>query len=126
MSREQTREVLASGREAIEGRTDPVDLALAAEKARNYAAEARAGNTRRAYAADWRDFSSWCARKGVESLPAIPSVVALYIAELAERTRPSTIQRRLTTVSQAHKAAGYDSPTVHQAVCTGPRHPSAI
>ncbi|MDR6224354.1 site-specific integrase [Desmospora profundinema] len=89
----------------------PPSLQETVKKARDYTAQAKAGNTTRAYGADWRDFTEWCTQHGRDPLPADPQTVAYYIADLAERRKPSTIQRRLSAVSQAHQAAGYDTPT---------------
>jgi integrase len=74
---------------------------------------ARASNTRRAYAGDWARFATWCDGAGVVALPADPRTVALYAAHLARLGRkPATIRRALVTVSQAHREAGHDAPTL--------------
>lgn len=78
-----------------------------ARQARDYAAHSRAPNTKRAYQNDWRDFTSWCAEQGLQPLPATPQTIALYLTARAETHRVSTLQRRLSAISQAHKAAGY-------------------
>src|SRR5207249_1425099 len=70
-----------------------------------------AAYTLSAYRADWKDFTTWCARRNLESLPATPATVTLYITDLAERCKPSTITRRLATISQAHQQAGHATPT---------------
>ena len=87
-----------------------------AEAARDYAAHAKAENTLRAYRGDWRDFETWTAAHRLEALPATPETVALYAAALASRAKVATIRRRLATVSGAHRAAGFDSPTSSPAV----------
>lgn len=59
---------------------------------------AKSDNTRRAYDADWRSFRSWCAAHQLESLPAAPATVGLYIAAIgsgAGRLAPSSIERAL-------------------------------
>jgi hypothetical protein len=49
---------------------------------------------------------------GLPALPAEPATIAAYIAELAEPEdgrpprRPSTIERRLAALSEAHKVNG--------------------
>ena len=81
-------------------------------EARDFARDAKAANTLRAYASDWRDFTDWCRWHKREPLPASPETVALYLTHLARAMKPSTIQRRISAISQAHAAAGYeDSPT---------------
>jgi integrase len=73
------------------------------------AAKSRA--TLRAYRTDWAHFETWCAAHGADALPASPETVALYLTDLAAVARPSTLQRRVSSISQAHQAAGFDSPT---------------
>ncbi len=79
-------------------------------------AQARAPNTRRAYMADWGDFSSWCARHGFLPLPAQPGTVILYLTERSAAAKVATLTRRLAAISQAHQAAGLESPTWSAAV----------
>jgi integrase len=87
-----------------------------AQAAHQYMEQAKAAATRRAYSSDWRHFAGWCHANGLESLPATPSTVALYLTSLAkprENERPrkaATITRRLTSINAAHKEKGLDSP----------------
>ena len=116
-------------------RTDQAALTTVAtlsEKAYAYALASKADNTKRAYSADWQHFVTWCDRHGLPSLPAAPSTVANYLVELIDPTEPkdpkdpngprkaprraSTIARHLTTISQAHKHAGHESPTTDKTV----------
>jgi integrase len=85
-------------------------LTPAADRAQAYARNAKAAATRRGYASDWRQFSAWCERAGLSSLPAEPRTVALYIADLAETRRPATISRHMAAIAAAHKAVGLESP----------------
>jgi len=93
-----------------------VHLAAMLDQAQDYARLSRATNTQRAYRADWADFSAWCAAHGLPALPATPQTVLLYLTDAAERCKVSTLQRRLTTISQAHKAERHPSPTGDPAV----------
>ncbi|MER8759696.1 site-specific integrase [Mesorhizobium sp. M0976] len=85
----------------------PAHLEALAGRARGYIEAASSANTRRAYAADWKHFSSWCRRQGIEMFPPDPQVVGLYIAACASGTatgdkKPntvSTIERRLSSLS---------------------------
>lgn len=86
------------------------DLGPVAARARDYAANSKADATWRAYRSDWSCFESWCAARGLEPLPATGETVALYIADLAQTRKPATIQRRLSTITQRHRLAGFDSP----------------
>ena len=94
---------------ATEGR----ELALgdALSRAQELLRHSLAPNTRRAYAADWRQFYSWCQSNHRVPLPALPETVALYLTALSEGHKASTLTRRISAISQAHQAAGFDSPT---------------
>ena len=91
--------------------TADVALADAREQAREFMRRARAANTIRGYAADWRDFCGWCSERGVGALPATSDTVASYLSTLAASRKPSTLTRRVSAISQAHQIAGHDSPT---------------
>ncbi|HEX2948446.1 MAG TPA: site-specific integrase [Armatimonadota bacterium] len=82
------------------------------ERAQDYAESSKAESTRRAYQADWHDFTAWAAWRKLPSLPADPSTVALYLTALAEAgKRASTLQRRRAAIAFAHELAGYEPPT---------------
>jgi site-specific recombinase XerD len=85
-------------------------------RAREYLHQAKAANTRRAYRSDWADFVAWCAKYRRQPLPAHPDTVAYYLADRSERLKVSTLQRRLATIAEAHRAAGHESPNRHARV----------
>lgn len=91
--------------------TSPVELARLDDQAREYVRESKAANTRRAYASDWAHWVLWCERRELASLPARAETVALFASDLAASRKVSTIIRHLSVISQAHQAAGVDSPT---------------
>ena len=97
----------------------PRELVRLTETARGFLAAAKAESTRRAYAADWRDFEDWCRAHGMPALPAAPAAVALYLSDRAASHRPATLRRRLTVISRAHQAAGYPSPAGMQQPLVG-------
>ena len=78
-----------------------------ADQASRYVEAAKAEATVRAYRSDWAEFCAWADHRGLEALPASPETVALYLVELAEVAKASTIARRLSSISQAHEAAGH-------------------
>lgn len=79
---------------------------------RAYLAAEKSANTRRAYATDWADFSTWCDRGGAAALPATAIDVARYLAQLADSGRKvATIERRVAAIRYVHKAAGHEPPT---------------
>lgn len=81
------------------------------ETAKSYVANAKANNTRLAYRRDWNDFEAWCAARQMSALPALPETIALYLTDRAATHKVSTLERRLTSISQVHQAARLDSPT---------------
>jgi site-specific recombinase XerD len=91
-------------------------LTADAARAQEYFQAAQAANTRRAYASDWKHFAAWCRAAGQGSLPAAPETVVWYLSALAETAKVSTLTRRLSAISQAHQAAGLETPTAHIAV----------
>ena len=81
------------------------------EAAQEFVQAAKSRATRRAYAADLRDFDSWCRGQGRAAMPAEPATVALYVTHLARTgAAASTIQRRLAAISQVHQLAGHVPP----------------
>ncbi|MCO5164732.1 MAG: site-specific integrase [Mesorhizobium sp.] len=83
----------------------PAHLDALADRARDYVEAASSANTRRAYASDWKHFSSWCRRQGFSLMPPDPQVIGLYITALASGTASgdkksvATIERRLSALS---------------------------
>lgn len=92
---------------------DPVSGSLErlAARAEEYVDAAQAASTRKAYRSDWAEFSSWAKPRGFAVMPAAPATVALYLAELAEVAKASTIARRLASIGAAHRTAAQPSPT---------------
>jgi site-specific recombinase XerD len=87
------------------------ELGRLVEVSRGYMTLARAPNTLRAYASDWRQFEEWCCRLGFAALPAPVEAVVLFLAEQAEGKTVSTVVRRLSAISVAHRCAGHPSPS---------------
>lgn len=86
-------------------------LAEVAYRASEFIQQSKAKNTLRAYRSDWDHFAAWCKAHGQPSLPATAETVALYVTDLADTHKPSTITRRISAISQAHRIAGQDTPT---------------
>lgn len=81
------------------------------EAAKGYAAAATSENTRRAYRRQWSAFMAWCKAARLESLPAKPEALALYLSSLAERgLKVATIEQASAAIVGAHRAAGLPSP----------------
>jgi site-specific recombinase XerD len=90
-----------------------------AEQARAFMESAKAENSRRAYRSDWRQFEEWCRSHGVISLPASPEAVALYLTALSADHKPASLQRKLTSITKAHQAAGFPTPASLQNAVVG-------
>ncbi len=83
--------------------------------ARRYADASRAASTQRAYASDWRRFSAWCLARGIETLPADPRAVAVFLsAEANAGSAPPTIGRRLAAIGWMHRRAGLQPPQARE------------
>lgn len=83
------------------------------DTARDYAAQATAENTNKAYKKDWAHFASWCRRRGADHLTPDPQLIGLYIAECASPQDGSpalsvaTIERRLSGLSWNYTQRGH-------------------
>lgn len=89
----------------------PTGLGGTTEKARKYISQSKADNTIKSYKSDWQDFTNYCKEKDLACLSADVDTVINYVADMAETKKVSTIVRRLSSISQAHQAAGCGSPT---------------
>jgi len=68
-------------------------------------------NTQRGYAADWRNFSTWCAARGREALPASADTAALYMADRSATLANASLTRAIAAISRQHREVGFQSPT---------------
>jgi site-specific recombinase XerD len=73
----------------------------------------KANNTLRAYQSDFRDFSAFCAKNGLSSMPTQPKIIALYITHLSKSSKFSTLKRRIASISVLHKLKGHYLDTKH-------------
>jgi len=96
----------------IDSETRMARLFDAAERADAFARKSRAENTKRAYRADWVLFRSWCREHDLDPLPADDQTVILYVTDVADDYKLSTLERKLTSISQAHKTQGLESPAL--------------
>lgn len=73
---------------------------------------AGSANTRRAYQSDWKQFASWCRRRGQPLIPPDPQMVASYLLAMAssatsgEKRSASTIERRLSALTWNYAQRG--------------------
>ena len=76
------------------------------------AIESHALNTRRAYAAAWKQFAAWCDEESYRAFPAAPETVAAYLAHRADDGRAiSTLKIDRAGIRYHHQTRGADSPT---------------
>ena len=73
----------------------------------------KATNTLRAYQADFKDFSRFCVKNGLSSLPTEPKILALYLTHLSVTSKFSTLRRRIASISVIHKMKGHYLDTKH-------------
>ena len=64
----------------------------------------KAYNTLRAYKSDFKDFSLFCVKHGLQSMPSNPNVVSIYLTNLSKsEAKISTLRRRLVSIGVIHK-----------------------
>jgi len=73
----------------------------------------KAANTLRAYKADFKDFSAFCAKNGLNYLPTEPKILSLYLTHLSANSKFSTLKRRIASISVIHKLKGHYLDTKH-------------
>jgi len=73
----------------------------------------KAANTLRAYQSDFKDFSTFCAKNTLSSLPTDPKILSLYLTHLSANSKFSTLKRRIASISVIHKLKGHYLDTKH-------------
>ena len=73
----------------------------------------KSANTLRAYQSDFRDFSSFCIKNGLNSLPTTPKILSIYLTHLSAVSKFSTLKRRIASISVIHKLKGHYLDTKH-------------
>lgn len=84
----------------------PIAVADLTATATAYAEQSRSTATRTAYASDWDHFTRWADAAGLDTLPAAPGTIALYLTAYSDTLKVATLSRRLTAIRQAHGVAG--------------------
>ena len=70
-------------------------------------------NTLRAYESDYKDFMAFCSQNNFSSLPTNPKILSLYLTNLSQKARFSTLKRRIASISIVHKLKGHYIDTKH-------------
>ena len=73
----------------------------------------KAKNTVRAYESDFKDFSLFCIKNGLTSLPTEPKVLSLYLTHLSKTSKFSTLKRRIASIKVVHKIKGHYLDSKH-------------
>ena len=73
----------------------------------------KSANTLRAYESDYKDFSAFCAKNGLISMPTEPKILSIYLTHLAATSKFSTLKRRIASISVIHKMKGHYLDTKH-------------
>ena len=73
----------------------------------------KSNNTLKAYQSDFKDFTAFCIKNGLSSMPTQPKIIALYITHLSKFSKFSTLKRRIASISVIHKLKGHYLDTKH-------------
>lgn len=89
------------------------DLQYELKQAKYFYNHQHAASTLRAYRSDWAIFERWCHTRGLQSLPAAPEVIAVFLSSQASGgSKPATLTRRVAAIRYFHQVAGMAaSPT---------------
>lgn len=96
--------------------SDAVPIEDLLREAQETANRAIPPNTLRGYRADWFDFSKWCQRRKLRSLPTSPETICAYLVARARTHKLSSLRRRLTVIGKAHKIRGEPNPVTDERV----------
>ncbi|OPH47592.1 hypothetical protein BC351_10395 [Paenibacillus ferrarius] len=77
---------------------------------------AKAANTKLAYESDWNNFKQFCSKFNYLPLPASEATLIHFISEESKTCKHSTIKRKISSISKAHKMAKLMSNTTHPIV----------
>ena len=89
------------------------DIKLLHEATLNNLRNSKSNNTLRAYKSDFKDFVTFCAKHGFQSMPSEPKIVSIYLTNLSKNSKISTLRRRLVSISMLHKLKGHYLDTKH-------------
>ena len=90
------------------------DIKVLQEETLNNLRNSKSVNTIRAYKSDFKDFSAFCAKNRLKSLPTDSKIVALYLTYLSSKdAKISTLRRRLVSIGVIHKLKGHYLDTKH-------------
>ncbi len=73
----------------------------------------KASNTIKAYESDFKDFTLFCLKNGLQSLPTEPKVLSIYLTFLSKNCKFSTLKRRIASIKVIHKMKGHYLDSKH-------------
>ena len=90
------------------------DLKILQDETINNLQSSKSVNTLRAYKSDFKDFSLFCLKHGLLSIPSNPNTVSIYLTNLSKSgSKISTLRRRLVSIGVVHKLKGHYLDTKH-------------
>jgi site-specific recombinase XerD len=90
------------------------DIKALQDQTLNNLKSSKANNTIRAYRSDFKDFSAFCVKNSLKSLPTDSKIVTLYLTYLSSKgAKISTLRRRLVSIGVIHKLKGHYLDTKH-------------
>ena len=93
------------------------DLKILQDETINNLKSSKSANTLRAYKSDFRDFSLFCIKHGLQSMPSNPNTVSIYLTNLSKsQAKMSTLRRRLVSIGVVHKLKGQYLDTKHPVI----------
>ena len=93
------------------------DLKILQDETINNLKSSKSQNTLRAYKSDFRDFSLFCIKHGLQSMPSNPNTVSIYLTNLSKsQAKMSTLRRRLVSIGVVHKLKGQYLDTKHPVI----------
>ncbi len=113
----QGRRALSRGKAAMESAfvslNNSIVNPMAAMEARShtYAHKSLSQATHRAYESDWSQFAAWCEERNLNPMPAAVETIVLWLSGTADKYRPTTLERKIASISKAHQSIGHESPT---------------
>ena len=73
----------------------------------------KAKNTVRAYESDFKDFTLFCNKNGLQNLPTEPKILSIYLTYLSKTCKFSTLKRRIASIKIVHKMKGHYLDSKH-------------
>lgn len=88
------------------------------DKAKYFASNGHAANTKKAYAKAWNSFLEWCVNNKSNPIEANPpeALVGLYIADIADRLKPASLEVAIASIRHYLRQRGISFDTKHPSI----------